>query len=109
MSAIPVLATAPQLDERPAPYRVGVIALATDHTSERNFAAICPRDEVALYATRVAYENPTTPDNLLAMQPRLRQAASLILPGEALDAIAFCCTAASVLIGDETVRTTIDA
>jgi maleate isomerase len=109
MSAIPVLATAPQLDERPAAHRIGVIVLATDHTSERDFAAICPRDEVALYVTRVAYENPTTPANLLAMQPRLTQAASLILPGEALDAIAFSCTAASALIGDEAVHGAIAA
>jgi maleate isomerase len=42
------------------------------------------------------------------MQPRLTAAAALILPDESLDAIAFACTAASVVIGDEAVRAALD-
>ena len=87
--------------------RLGLIALATDLTSERDFARLLPHDQTGLYTTRVAFENPTTPENLRHMAPRLTAAADLILPGEQLDAICYSCTAASVLIGDEAVTNAI--
>lgn len=95
------------LDQRPVKRRVGLVVLATDHTTERDFARVCPPDEVGIYANRVAYENPTTPENLRRMQPRLTESAALILPGEPLDAIYYSCTAASVVIGDEAVTEAI--
>ena len=94
-------------DERPVKHRIGLIALSTDHTSERDMQAIAPTDEVGIYVTRVANQNPTNRENLLAMQPRLAEAASLILSGEELDVIAYSCTSASVMIGDETVERSI--
>ena len=98
-----------ELEERPARWRIGLIALATDHTSERDFAAMRPSADLAIYVNRVAFANPTTEDNLLAMRPRLTAAAGLILPDELLDAIAYSCTAASALIGDDEVRDAIQA
>ena len=89
--------------------RLGLIALATDLTSERDFARLMPLEQAGLYTTRVAFENPTTPDNLTRMGPLLSAAAQLLLPGESLDAICYSCTAASVVIGDETVRKSIHA
>lgn len=97
------------LEPRPARWRVGLIALATDPTSERDFAAMRPTEDLAIYVNRVAFTNPANRDNLLAMHPRLTEAAELILPGEALDAIAYSCTAASAMIGDAAVREAIQA
>jgi maleate isomerase len=94
---------APEFDHRPTALRVGLIALATDLTSERDFARICTPLDIAVHVNRIPYANPTTAENLRRMQPRLAEAASLILPGEPLDAIAFACTSASVLIGDEAI------
>jgi maleate isomerase len=96
------------LDPRPERWRIGVVVLATDHTTERDFARICPREEVGVYVNRVAYENPTTLENLARMKPRLSEAAAMILPGESLDALYYSCTAASVLLGDEAVRAALD-
>ena len=96
-----------RLEPRPARWRVGLIALATDHTTERDFAAMRPSDDLAVYVNRVAFANPATKENLLAMHPHLTQAAELILPGEPLDAIAYSCTSASVYIGDDAVRAAI--
>lgn len=87
--------------------RFGLIALATDLTSERDFNRIMPIDKAGVYAARIAYENPTTPDNLRKMKPRIRTAAGLILPGIGLDAICYSCTAASVVIGDEEIAAAI--
>ena len=82
MAGFPVkqVSNAVALDERPARWRIGVIALATDHTTERDFYAICPADEVGVYVSRVVNENPISAENLRAMQPRLQEAAALILP-----------------------------
>ncbi len=107
--AIRPVGQAAAFDARPAALRLGLIALATDLTSEGDFARICTPRGIAVHTTRVAYENPTNADNLRAMQPRLAEAAALILPGERLDAIAYSCTAASVLIGDAVVQQAVAA
>lgn len=111
MNAVPVslAAAPPPLDERPVARRIGLLVLATDHTSERDFARMAPLGEVGLYSARVAYANPTTPANLRAMQPRLAEAATLILPDEPLDALCYCCTSASAVIGDEAVEAALAA
>ena len=105
-------ATAPsllkaRLDDRSVRWRIGFVALATDHTAERDFARICDFDEVGLYVNRVAYANPTTEENLLKMAPLLTEAAALILPGEPLDVVAYGCTSASVVIGEGMVQEAI--
>jgi maleate isomerase len=72
-----------ELEERPVRWRIGLLALSTDHTLERDVARICGGDEIGVYVTRVAFANPMTAENLRAMGPRLTQAAELILPDEA--------------------------
>jgi len=77
----------PRLDDRPLAKRVGLIILATDHTTEVDFARMVASDRIGVYVSRIHYANPTTPENLRAMQPSLTTGAELILPGETLDAI----------------------
>jgi maleate isomerase len=66
-----------------------------------------PSREVAVYVARIPNANPTTMENLRAMQPRITETAALILPGERLDAVAYGCTSASVVIGDDVVEAAI--
>ncbi len=101
------LPQAAPLAPRALRWRVGMITLATDHVSEWDFASMRPHEDLAVYVNRVAFANPANKENLLAMGPRLTEAADLILPGESLDAIAYSCTAASALIGDTAVREAI--
>lgn len=89
--------------------RFGLIALATDLTSERDLYRQLPPENVAIHVTRVAFQNPTTPENLRRMTPRLSEAASLLAPSGPLKAICYSCTAASIVIGDETVRAAVTA
>lgn len=96
----------PELEPRSQTTRFGLIALATDLTSEGDFARTFPPG-TALHTTRVAYENPTTPENLRKMAPRLTAAAALLVPSQDLAAICYSCTAASATIGDEEVRRAI--
>lgn len=98
-----VSAVAVQMDERPVRKRIALVVLATDHTTERDFARICDPEEIGVYVNRIDYQNPGTRENLLATGPRLTEAAARILPGEAVDVIAYSCTAASVVLGNEAV------
>ena len=97
----------PVFDPRPLEKRLGLIVLATDHTTEPDFRRMAASDRIGVYVSRIPYANPTTPENLRKMQPALADAAALILPGEGLDAICYSCTSASVVIGDAEVEAAI--
>ena len=76
------------LDAGPGACRIGLIALATDHATERDFMNMRPGDEVVIYTSRVRNINPCTVENPQTMAPLLTEAASLILPGSRLDVMA---------------------
>jgi maleate isomerase len=97
----------PPLDVRPLEKRVGLIILATDHTTEPDFRRMVASERIGVYVARIPYANPTTQENLRKMQPALSEGARLILPGEELDAVCYSCTAASVVIGDAEIETAI--
>lgn len=98
-----------RLDDRQVEKRIGLISLATDHTTERDFTRMCPHDRVGIYCNRILNENPTTPENLRRMQPRLAEGAALILPDEPLDVIYYSCTSASAVLGNDVVVSTVQA
>ena len=104
MTDIIVSTTAPRLDVRPVKYRVGLVALSTDHTSEVDYARILTPAGFGVYVNRIPFANPVTPQTLQDMEDDLAEGAALILPGEQLDAVIYGCTAASVCIGDQKVR-----
>ena len=104
---IGVASRAPKLDSRPLNKRIGLVILATDHTTEPDFARMVGSADIGIYVSRIHYANPTTPENLRAMQPSLTSGAGLILPGEPLDAVMYSCTSASVVIGDDEVTSAI--
>lgn len=85
--------------------RFGLIALATDLTIEGDAALLLPLG-CRLHVTRIAFDNPTTAENLKKTGPRLSAAADLLVPGVELKGIAFGCTSASAVLGD-TVQTAI--
>ena len=107
MIDVQVSARKPRLDDRPVRHRIGLVALATDHTSEVDYARILAPRDIGIYVNRIRYANPVTPKTLAAMEPDLAEAAALILPGEPLDALIYGCTAASVVIGDAAVQAAI--
>jgi maleate isomerase len=110
MKTLPAINLSPRkpvLDERPKKNRVGLIILATDHTTEPDFHRMVASEDIGVYVSRIPYANPTTPDNLRAMQPTLTRGASYLLPEEDLDAICYSCMSASVVIGDDAVTAAI--
>ncbi len=91
----------------PETARFGLVALATDLTSERDLYQQMQGRDVAIHVSRLAFENPTTPDNLQLMAPRLVKAAGLLAPVSPLKAVCYSCTAATDVIGDHEVRSSI--
>lgn len=78
--------------------RFGLIALATDLTVEGDAARLLP-EGCRLHVTRIAFDNPTTAENLRKTGPRLAAAAELLVPDVHLDGIGFACTSASAVLG----------
>jgi len=98
-----------QFNDAGATSRFGLTALATDMTSERDLYRQLPQENVSIHVARVAFENPTAPENLRKMAPRLTETACLLQPVQLLKAICYSCTAASMVIGDDAVKTSIQA
>ncbi len=98
-----------ELDAGAARHRIGLIALATDEATERDFHRMLPDDEVMFYTSRVQDSNPVTVENLRKMGPRLTESASQLLPGVRLDVIAYSCTSGSVALGYDKVAEQIRA
>lgn len=89
--------------------RVGFVLLSTDLTSERDAASVLGPEHIAVHVSRLFFENPTTPENLRRMAPRLTEAADLLVPGAALSAICYSCTSGTIEIGAVAVATAVNA
>ena len=82
---------------------IGVIVLASDHTIEHEFRTFLDIDGVAYYESRIPNSPTVTPESLAAMEQHLPHCAEIILPGVPLDVVAYGCTSASMVIGEERV------
>jgi maleate cis-trans isomerase len=67
--------------------KIGLIALSTDLTIERDFHKYCSHE---VYTTRIIFKNPLTPENLSLLQDQIKD-AKLRFPFE-MDRYVFGCT-----------------
>ena len=96
------------LGDSPGRFRVGVLALANDQVIERDLARLLP-PEVLTFTTRIAFGGDCTMEQLAKMAPQLAEAAQLLNPEVALDAVIFGCTSGTIAIGPETIRDAIQS
>ncbi|MGI9296776.1 MAG: maleate cis-trans isomerase family protein [Gammaproteobacteria bacterium] len=83
--------------------RIGVVALATDLTIERDMRRMLPPG-VEMFTSRVRNANPLTPENLRAMRGDIARAAASLLPGRGVDVAIYACTSGAAVLGAETIR-----
>lgn len=83
--------------------RIGLVVLASDYTIEREFRQIFQSPEVEFYTARIANSPTVTPETLAAMEDGIAGTVELLLPGDKLDVVAYCCTSATVVLSEETV------
>ena len=93
--------------------RIGLVVLASDYTMEHEFRRVFNAPGfgpgVDYYAARIRNSSRITPATLAAMGPLLTDTVDLILPGAELDVVAFGCTSASMVLGEEAVAERIHA
>ena len=82
---------------------IGVIVLGTDHTIEHEFREFLDVEGVAFYESRIRNSSTITPQTLADMENRIPECTDVILKGVPLDVIAYGCTSASMVIGEERV------
>ena len=84
--------------------KVGLLALSTDLTIEKDFNSVCNKLPLDVFVNRIHNENPLTKDNLLKMHDQLESITEKILPGEKINTIAYGCTSGTIAIGEERVK-----
>ncbi len=89
-----------RLDKITAP-RLGMVVLSTDETLEDEARSVLEGQNARLLHSRIYSHPQVTPDSLKAMEA-LMPASAELLP-EGLDAIAYGCTSASVMMGPDAV------
>lgn len=87
--------------------RVGLIVLSTDITPEADLVPRFARSGIVTHVSKVRYDNPITAESLRALESRLAASADLLPESDVLAVIAFCCTSASVELGDDTVAASV--
>ncbi len=84
--------------------RIGLVVLATDQTIEHEWRRVFHGLEgVALYESRIWNDARITPETLAAMQGDIAAAARLIVPVLPLSVVAFGCTSAAMVLGEERI------
>ena len=84
--------------------KVGLLALSTDLTIERDFNSICHKLPLDIFVNRIHNENPLTKENLLKMYEQIDLITEKILPGEKISTVAYACTSGTIAIGEDKVK-----
>ena len=84
--------------------KVGLLALSTDLTIEKDFNSICNRLPLDVFVNRIHNENPLTKENLLKMSDQIEAITKKILPGEKINTVAYGCTSGTIAIGEDKVK-----
>ena len=84
--------------------KVGLLALSTDLTIEKDFNSVCNKLPLDVFVNRIHNENPLTKENLLKMYDQIKAITEKILPGEKIDTVAYGCTSGTIAIGEDRVK-----
>lgn len=87
--------------------RIGLIVLATDQTIEYECRRLMDLPGVAFYESRIFNSQDITPETLATMEAGMTEATRVIMPGVALDVVAYGCTSGGMVIGTEKVHARI--
>jgi len=88
----------PQFKDNNNP-RIGLVALSTDFSIERDFNSIFLNLPIDLFVNRLPFYNPLTDKNLVKMTEKLTEVTENILPNQTLDAVAYGCTSGTIVAG----------
>jgi len=85
-------------------YRLGLVALATDFTIEKDFNKILTNKPISFYVNRLPSYNPLSRKNYLKMNLKLTEVTKNILPKQSFQSIAYGCTSGTIASGSKTIK-----
>ena len=83
--------------------RIGLVALSTDFSIEKDFNSIFFNLPIDLFVNRLPFYNPLTKENLIKMTEKLTEVTENILPNQTLDTVAYGCTSGTLAAGAEQI------
>ena len=98
----------PQFKDNTNP-RIGLVALSTDFSIERDFNSIFLNLPIDLFVNRLPFYNPLTDKNLVKMTEKLTEVTENILPNQTLDAVAYGCTSGTIAAGVDEITNKIQS
>lgn len=93
---------------RPDKVHIGLVQLSTDHSIERDLNMLVGSSAM-IFSNRVYYSSSMTQEALAEISRGITQSADLIATGLPMDVMAFGCTSASIVIGNEKIRELLTA
>ena len=84
--------------------KIGLIALASDYTIEKDFIKIIKDKKIDFFVNRIECFNPLTREHLIKMSKKVTKVTSDILPGEKIDCVAYGCTSGTIVAGYDSIE-----
>ena len=84
--------------------RVGLIALASDFTIERDFINVIKDKKIDFFVNRIECFNPLTKENLIKMSEKVTEVTKDILPDEKIDCVVYGCTSGTIAAGYQSIE-----
>ncbi len=88
--------------------RIGLIALATDFTIEKDFINVIKDQNIDFFVNRIHCYYPLTSENLIKMSNTVTETSEDILPNEKLDCVVYGCTSGTIAAGYDTIKKKIN-
>ena len=98
----------PKYNPNPNP-RIGLIALASDFTIEKDFINVIKDKDIDFFVNRIECYNPLTSENLIKMSQKVTEVTKDILPDQKIDCIVYGCTSGTIAIGKDKIEKKIEA
>jgi maleate isomerase len=89
--------------------RIGLVALSTDFSIEKDFNSIFLNLSIDLFVNRLPFYNPLTDKNLIKMTEKLTEVTENILPNQTLDTVAYGCTSGTIAAGVDEITNKIQS
>ena len=93
----------PKYNPSPNP-RIGLIALASDFTIEKDFINVIKDKDIDFFVNRIECYNPLTRENLIKMSENVSDVTKDILPDEKLDCVVYACTSGTIAAGYSSIE-----
>ena len=84
--------------------RVGLIALASDFTIEKDFINVIKDKKIDFFVNRIECYNPLTRENLIKMSDKVTEVTKDILPDQELDCVVYGCTSGTIAAGHASIE-----